>query len=63
MNIKKKFIIISNTEDDTFMNEMYQQANEPNVLYMKTSKYGKRSIAGDLLDSADAKSDLCNFIE
>ena len=45
------------------MKAMLQQANEPNVLYRKTSKDGKRSIAGDLLDSADAKSDLCNFIE
>lgn len=63
MAVKKKFIIISNTESDTFVNAMKQQTSAaPEILYLKTSKYGKHSTAGDLLDSKEAQVDLENFI-
>ena len=63
MSVRKRFIIVSNTESDTFRDAMKQQTlSEPEVLYLKSSKYGKRSIDGDILESADAKQDLKLFL-
>ena len=62
MNIPKKFIVVSNTEDITFYKAVQQQAKDPQILYLKTSKYGKQSLAGDILDSEAAKSDLNAFL-
>ena len=62
-SITKKFIIVSNTESDAFYNAMQQQSAEPMILYLKTSKYGKRSTAGDILESEQAQADLAAFLE
>ena len=64
MSVPKRFIIVSNTEGANFENAVRQQTNsEPEILYLKTSKYGKRSTAGDILDSDDAKHDLEVFLD
>ena len=64
MNIPKRFIVISNTEGENFVNAMKQQVvGEPEILYLKTGKYHKRSIAGDLMDSAEANADLEAFLK
>ena len=63
MNAKKRFIIVSNTEGINFENALKQQSPEPDILYLKTGKYGKRSTAGDLLESDAAKADLTAFLE
>lgn len=62
MSIQKKFIVISNTESEMFYNAMQQQAERPNILYLKTSKYGKQSIDGDVLDAMEARADLEAFL-
>lgn len=63
MTIKKRFIVISNTENAEFKSALQQQTTEePEILYLKTSKYHKRSIAGDLLSSEDAQADLKAFL-
>lgn len=63
MSAKKRFIIVSNTESNTFTEAMQQQTESiPEILYMKTSSYGKKSIAGDLMDSQEAKADLLMFL-
>lgn len=63
MKIRKKFIIVSNTENDNFKNAAQQQtAAEPEMLYLKTGKYHKRSTAGDLMESDEAKADLQAFL-
>lgn len=42
-----------------FEDAMRQQTNEePQILYLKSRKYGKRSTDGDLLESDAAKADL-----
>ena len=59
MSVKKKFVVISNTETDQFVNALRQQVNEdPDILYLKTRKYGKQSITGDILESEAARADL-----
>ena len=62
-DISKKFIIISNTESDAFNKAMEQQATNPQILYLKTSKYGKRSTTGDILESDAAQADLKEFLK
>lgn len=64
MSVQKRFIIVSNTQGQNFEAAMMQQVNsEPDILYMKTGKYRKKSIDGDMLDSEEAKADLRGFLE
>lgn len=64
MEVPKRFIVISNSEEQNFIGAMQQQVTaEPDILYLKSSKYGKKSIAGDILDSDAAKADLKAFLE
>ena len=63
MNVRKRFIIVSNSEGSNFEDAMRQQTNEdPEILYLKTRKYQKQSIAGNLLTSEAAKADLKAFL-
>lgn len=63
MSSHKKFIIVSNTESDTFINAMKQHTlEEPQILYVKSQKYLKKSIAGDILEAESAKRDLMDFL-
>jgi len=62
-SVRKRFVFISNTENDAFQQVAAQHSNEKNdVLYLASRKYGKQSIAGDLLDSDAAKADLELFL-
>ena len=61
--VAKRFIIVSNTETDQFMQAMKMQSGtDPDMLYMKTGKYGKKSTTGDILDSDAAKADLDAYL-
>lgn len=63
MTVKKRFVVISNSEEN-FAEALRQQTSlEPEVLYLKSSKYQKRSIDGDLMDSGDARQDLKAFLD
>ena len=63
MDVPKRFVIVSNTEGANFENAVKQQvSNEPEILYLKTGKYHKRSTAGDLMESDEAKADLSAFL-
>lgn len=63
MAVKKRFIIVSNTESNIFTEAMRQQTmGIPEILYMKTGRYGKMSIAGDMMKSQEAQSDLNAFL-
>ncbi len=62
MDSRKRFNLISNTETEVFNQAMRQQVSgDPDVLYPKSGKYGKRSTAGDILDSEAARADLQAF--
>lgn len=64
MTVHKGFIVVSNTESDYFKQAMQQQTNqEMKILYMKTGKYGKRSTAGDILESEIAVADLNSYLD
>lgn len=61
MNVRKRFIIVSNTEG--FESAMQRQTtSKPEILYMKSGKYHKKSTAGDIMDSEDARAELDAFL-
>ncbi len=63
LKVPKQFIVVSNTECDIFKEAMQQQTDaEPEILYMSSKKYRKRSIDGNILDSSDAAADLEEFL-
>ncbi len=58
----ERSVLLSNTETEVFNQAMRQQVSgDPDVLYPKSGKYGKRSTAGDILDSEAARTDLQTF--
>ena len=64
LSIPKGFVLISNTESEFWTEAMSQQTNDnPNILYLKSSKYGKRSIDGNILDSEEARLDLQAYLD
>lgn len=64
MDIPKRFVIVSNTEGPNFESALNQQVNgTPDIIYMKTGKYHKQSIAGDMMNAGDAQADLKAFLE
>ena len=64
MSVPKRFIIVSNTEGAAFDAAMRQQVNgNPDVFYLQSGKYQKKSIAGDILDSEAAVADLEAFLQ
>ena len=63
MSVPKRFIIVSNTEGDNFENALrHQTKSDPEILYMKTGKYRKRSTTGDMMESEEAQADLDAFL-
>lgn len=62
--IPKKFIVISNSDSPNFAAAFdYHCASEPEILYLSPKKYGKNSIAGDLLTAIEARAAINRFIE
>ena len=63
LSVKKKFIVVSNTQNNTFTEALRQQTeNDPEILYTKTSRYGTKSIDGDMMKSAEAQAYLTKFL-
>lgn len=63
LQVKKKFIVVSNSEAETFINAFRQHTDqEPNVLFLSARKYGCNSVDGDLLTADAAKDALAAYI-
>ena len=59
----KKFIVISNTNQDHFRQILSQNVcNEPEILFLSAKKFGRISIRGDLPTSEAAVSDIRHFV-
>ena len=66
LKVKKKFIVVSNTEKENFINAFKYQVEEntvPDVLFISAKTYGKVSINGDITDSKEAVADIKNFLK
>lgn len=64
--VRKKFIVVSNTEQNNFTTAFCQHIPEtsaPDVLFLSAKQFGKISIHGDLMDSENAKEMIFRFID
>lgn len=60
----KRFIVVSNTGKDNFVAAFSQHvSSQPDILFLSAKTYGKISINGDLLSSAEAADDILSFIK
>ena len=60
----KKFIVVSNTNEDNFKEAFrYQTVGEPDILFLAALEYGKTSTSGDIITSSEAVEDLKEFLE
>ncbi|MBQ8813942.1 MAG: hypothetical protein IJZ85_05570 [Lachnospiraceae bacterium] len=62
---KKRFIVISNTNEDNFRNvfrQHVQEGSEPEVLFLSAKRYGRRSVDGDLMEEEQARQAVIEFI-
>ncbi len=63
-SVRKKFIVVSNTNEDNFKAALsYHVEEAPEILFLSAKKYGKVSVHGDLLDSTQAARDIKRFAE
>lgn len=61
--VPKRAVVVSNTNEENFRQIMrYQAYEEPDILFLPAKKYGKTSIAGDLLTSEKAAADIAAFV-
>lgn len=60
----KRFIVVSNTEQENFRTVLSQQTDaEPEILFLSAKAYGKVSIRGDLLSSPAVAETLLRFLK
>ena len=65
LKVKKKFIVISNTEKSNFLKVLeYQseESKEADVLFLSAKQYGKVSLNGDLVENREATQEIEKFI-
>lgn len=63
LRVPKQFIVVSNTGKKNFIEAMRQHTDgEPEILFLSAKRYGKLSIAGNILESENAKSDIREFL-
>lgn len=64
LNVPKQFIVVSNTGKSNFVEAMRQHINgAPEILFLSAKQYGKMSIAGNILESKEAKADIRRFLK
>ena len=63
LNIPKRSIVISNTNQDNFIQALtYQSNKEPEILFLSAKKFGKTSINCDLLTSEKVLERIRQFV-
>ena len=63
--VPKKFIVVSNTNQDNFTAAFryhVPEGRKPDVLFLSAKQYGRTSIRGDLMDAPEAREALREFI-
>ena len=66
LRTKKKFIVISNSNEENFVKVLQQQSSDDiqkNIIFLSSKKFGLKSIEGNLLSSNEAKTLIDRFIE
>ncbi|MCL2670880.1 MAG: NAD(P)H-dependent oxidoreductase [Clostridiales bacterium] len=65
LQVKKKFIVVSNTGKENFLQAFQYHVEDgmpPDTLFLAAKEYGKSSINGDLTDSVDAMRAVAGFV-
>ena len=63
LNVPKRSIVISGTNQDHFIQALaYQSAQKPEILFLSAKEYGKNSICNDLLSSEEALERVTQFV-
>lgn len=66
LNIKKRFVVVSNTQTQNFITALSYQIPEgesPDILFLPAKMYKKISIDGDLMTSPEAKKAVEAFCQ
>ena len=66
LNVPKKFIVVSNTGRENFVQAFRYHVAEnigPDILFLSAKTYGKNSTDGDLLDAPDAIQMLDHYFD
>lgn len=62
-NVRKRAVIVSNTNEENFIRALaYQSYEKMKILFLPAKKYGKVSIKGDLLSDESAIRDILEFV-
>jgi len=63
LQIKKKFVVVSNTEKDNFRQIFKSHVEgEPDILFLATRDFAKGGVRGGLMEDAQAQAMLKEFI-
>lgn len=65
LKVKKKFIVVSNTAKSNFFDAFGYQCEQdakPEILFLSAKFYSKKSLDGNITESAEALKDIENFI-
>ena len=63
LQIPKKFIVISSSNQDSFKDVLqYQTIMAPDILFLSAKEYNQKSIEGNLMNDENAKDKLIQFL-
>lgn len=63
LNVKKKFIVVSTSNNKTFKEVFeYQTIEEPNILFINPSKFNQKSIEGNLINNKSVRKLITAFV-
>lgn len=63
LRVRKKFIVVSNTNQENFRQILSQNVDgEPEILFLSAKKFGRNSVCGDLMASAAAVAEIDQFV-
>ena len=66
LSVKKRFIVVSNTQTQNFITALSYQISEgesPDILFLSAKAYQKISVDGDLMTSPEAKNAVEMFCQ
>lgn len=62
-SVPKRFVVVSNTNEENFRQALaYQAARPPEILFLSAKRFGKSSIRGDLLSEPKAVDAVTAFV-
>lgn len=65
LKVRKKFLVVSGMKSDSFLRAFEQHTDDsPEILFLSARRFGSgSSIAGDLMESEEAKAAILAFLK